>query len=511
MATWAIVAGRRAPIEGLAPPLIVALVLANLVPIVGLVLLIARRIALLRADRRQGIAGSQLHTRLVVLFATMAAAPTVLVAVFAAVLFQFGVQFWFSDRAKTVLDNADRVAQTYVEDNKRRILDDIIATGVDLRSYAIDLGGLRSPTFRQGLQFQVASRNLSEAAVFGVRNGEIVPIAEIGLDARSFTQRMATLDLARVRVGEAQVVASAGDRVEAVVRIDPLSPVYVYVSRRVDPRVLDQVTRTQTALSEYKALTERSRALQWRFAMALLVLSLLVIALAVWFALWVANRLVAPVGRLAQAAESVGAGDFTVRVPVRNANDELGTMARAFNRMTGQIQAQQNALVAANAAADGRRRFIEAVLSGVSAGVLSIDGEGVVRLANESALALLAEGREGLVGRRLAESVPELAGLLDAARTDGLAAAQVELTRGGAALTLAVRLAAEAGTARSYILTFDDISQQLRDQRTAAWSDVARASLTRSRTRSRPFSWRQSVSPAATVARSLTGRIRSAN
>jgi len=478
LASYAVLTGQRAPATGFSPQTITLLLVANLLPLLALLLLIARRIAILFANRRAGRAGAQLHVRLVALFAALAAAPTILVVIFASLLFQFGVQFWFSDRAKTVLDNADRVAQAYVEENKSRILDDIVAMGVDVSSYSRDFG-LASTGFQDGLAYQVAARNLSEAAVFGPGpNGPIV-FADTGIDSRPNAERLAGVDLASVRIGEAKAVASATDRIEAVVRLNAPTPIFIYVSRKVEPRVLQQVARTQSALSDYKALTERSRALQWRFNLILIIVSLLIVAVSIWFAILLASRLVAPIGDLAEAAERVGGGDFDARVKVGGAGDEIGALARAFNSMTSQLKTQQSALITANTQSEMRRRLIEAVLSGVSAGVLSVDSDGVIRLANASAEALLDTSQGGLSGRDLADAVPELAALLDAARAEGRASAEITRSRprlGGAqeSQTLAVRLAADAGQAGRYILTFDDISQQLADQRRAAWSDVAR-------------------------------------
>jgi two-component system nitrogen regulation sensor histidine kinase NtrY len=482
LASYAVLTGQRAPAEGFSPQLVTLLLVANLVPLLALLMLIARRVAILIANRRAGRAGAQLHVRLVALFAALAAAPTILVVIFASLLFQFGVQFWFSDRARTVLDNADRVAQAYVLENKSRILDDIVAMGQDISKYSSDFG-IGTPAFRQGLELQVQYRNLSEAAVF--RPGPAGPqiIVAVSLDKPPLAQRTERLDLAGIRPGEALAVASARDRVEAVVRLTTPQPLFVYTSRKVEPRVLEQVARTQTALSDYRELTERSRALQWRFNLILLVVSLLVVAAAIWFAILLATRIVAPIGELAEAAERVGKGDLDARVNPQGTSDEIGALARSFNRMTAQLKAQQQALIGANTQSEMRRRFIEAVLSGVSAGVLSIDSAGVIRLANASAEALLDCGPQGLAGRPLEEAVPEFAALLETARNEGIAAAEVTRTRphnrastvGGAETqTLAVRLTADAGQARNYILTFDDISQQLSDQRRAAWSDVAR-------------------------------------
>ena len=478
IASYAVLTGQKAPANGFSPQTITLLLVANLLPLLALLLLIARRIAILFANRRAGRAGAQLHVRLVALFAALAAAPTILVVIFASLLFQFGVQFWFSDRAKTVLDNADQVAQAYVADNKSRILEDIVAMGGDVSGYSRDFG-IASVSFKDGLAFQVAARNLSEAAVFSPGPKGTIVFADTGIDSRANAQRLAGIDLAAVRIGEAKAVASATDRIEAVVRLNSPTPVYIYVSRKVEPRVLQQVARTQSALSDYKALTERSRALQWRFNLILIIVSLLIVAVSIWFAILLASRIVAPIGDLAEAAERVGGGDFDARVKVGGAGDEIGALARAFNGMTGQLKAQQSALISANTQSDARRRLIEAVLSGVSAGVLSVDNDGIIRLANASAEALLDTGQGGLTGRPLSVAVPELATLLQTARAEGRASAEINRTRTNAKggqenQTLAVRLAADTGQARSYILTFDDISQQLADQRRAAWSDVAR-------------------------------------
>ncbi|MGL6044119.1 MAG: HAMP domain-containing protein, partial [Sandaracinobacteroides sp.] len=479
LGSYAVLTGQRVPAEGFSPQRVTLLLVANLLPLLALMMLIARRVAILIANRKAGRAGAQLHVRLVALFAALAAAPTILVVIFASLLFQFGVQFWFSDRAKTVLDNADRVAQAYVEENKSRILADIRAMGGDLSTYSTDFG-IGSQAFREGLAFQVAARNLSEAAVFRPGpNGPIILEAE-NLDKPPFATRNAELNLSGIRPGDALVVASARDRVEAIVRLTTPQPLFVYTSRKVEPRVLEQVARTQTALNDYKALTERSRALQWRFNLILLVVSLLVVAAAIWFAILLASRIVEPIGALAEAAERVGEGDLDARVNPQGTSDEIGALARSFNRMTAQLKAQQQALIGANTQSDMRRRFIEAVLSGVSAGVLSIDSGGIIRLANASAEALLDCGPQGLAGRALAEAVPEFAALLETARTEGIAAAEISRLRPHGrnvadGQTLAVRLTADAGQGRSnYILTFDDISQQLSDQRRAAWSDVAR-------------------------------------
>ncbi|WP_426164200.1 ATP-binding protein [Sandarakinorhabdus sp. DWP1-3-1] len=472
--SYALLTGGAAPVNGVSPRLVTLLVVANLLPLMVLVVLIGRRVAILLANRRAGLAGAQLHIRMVALFAGIAAVPTVLVVIFASLLFQFGVQFWFSDRVKTILDGSNEVAQAYVEENRQRVATDIVPMATDIENYAREFG-LGSEQFREGLQYQVQGRNLTEAAVFSrASDGRLTTIAASGIPAADIGRRLSGIDLSQAKVGIGVAVAKGTDRIEAVVATEPNSDRFLYVTRKVDPVVLARAAQAAGALGEYRALIERSRVMQLRFNLVLMGVSLLTLAVAVWFALWLANRIVAPISRLALAAERVGAGDLDARVPVRGSPDEIGTLARAFNRMTGQLKAQQQALVGANQQLDVRRQFTEAVLSGVSAGVLSISAKGVIRVANRSAAALLEMSEIQLTGQPLNRVVPELATLLEEAQASGDASAQVRIARGAELQTLSVRIAAENETDGGFVLTFDDISAQLADQRRAAWADVAR-------------------------------------
>jgi two-component system nitrogen regulation sensor histidine kinase NtrY len=467
MASYFIVTGEGSPQRLLTPPIVALLLVANLVPIMALLVLLARRIAKGRTARSQIGGRGRLHVRLVALFSVIASVPTLLVVIFASLLFQYGVEFWFSDRARTVLESADRVAQAYVNENKQRIVADVLAMGGDVNGYASNFG-IDTPRFAEGLAWQVAARNLSEAAVIVVgKDGGRRLIAGANLDNRPLDRRLPASAIDELRDGRARVVTDAGDRVETVVRLDPEADVYLYASREADPVVLANVARARSALGDYASMVERSRSLQLQFNAALLLVSLLIVAAVIWIALRVADRLVRPVGELVEAARRVAAGDLTARVTSPRARDEVGTLANAFNRMTRKLGEQTGALVAANSQLETRRAFTEAVLSGVTAGVISLDEERRITLINKSAAELLKTGEEGLIDRTLAEVAPELDRLIDSGDREAVA----QLSSGGDPRTLAVKL---VRAERGLVLTFDDITQQLADQRRAAWADVAR-------------------------------------
>jgi two-component system nitrogen regulation sensor histidine kinase NtrY len=235
----------------------------------------------------------------------------------------------------------------------------------------------------------------------------------------------------------------------------------------VNEAAIASMAEARSAASAYQNALERARTLQFRFNAILLLVSLLIVGFAIWVALALADRLVRPVGQLVDAARKVTAGDLSARVGVTDVRDEVGTLGDAFNRMTGRLEEQTGALVSANAQLDNRRAFIEAVLAGVTAGIISVDEARTVRLINSSAEGLLRTGKDEAVGRKLAELAPELNAHLDGEHREDI----IQFATAGEPRTLAVqRVRVEGG----HVLTFDDITDQLLDQRRAAWSDVAR-------------------------------------
>jgi two-component system nitrogen regulation sensor histidine kinase NtrY len=451
----------------LSPATVAALLVANLVPAMALMVLIARRVAMRRAARSPVGGRGRLHVKLVALFSAIASVPTILVVVFASLLFQSGVEFWFSHRAQTVLASARNASTIYANEHRDRILLDVRVMGGDMVD-KINEFGLNSPRIGDALLEQLAGRQLNEAAMLTIDpRGRLHRLVEWNPDRRPIAEQVSKRLLVGLHAGQVYVYQSTPERIEAIVRLDPQAAVYLYGARYVSPDAMAALVNARSAASEYQKTLERARTLQFRFNAILLLVSLLIVSIAIWIALTLADRLVRPVGQLVDAARKVTAGDLSARVPASSAQDEVGTLGSAFNRMTRRLEEQTGALVGANAQLDSRRAFIEAVLSGVTAGVISIDKAGHIRLINSSAEALLKTSKEQAIGQRLADLAPELAAHLDSDEREGI----VQLASAGEPRTLAVkRVKVEGG----FVLTFDDITEQLLDQRRAAWSDVAR-------------------------------------
>ncbi|MDG2532945.1 ATP-binding protein [Sphingomonas sp. HITSZ_GF] len=450
------------------PGVAASLLLANLLPYVALIVLIGRRIAIHRAAKSALAGGGRLHVRLVAVFTLMASIPIVLTVIAASVMFQSGVQLWGSERARGAFE-----ATTNLAKEGRGLVADRWAG--EARTMVGDLLEFfptvpkDSPAFQRKFLEQVYYRSFDEAVVFRVVDGKQVesmytwepPAANV------FAARVSGQVLNLLRDEQSYTNFDA-QKQWVVTPIDRSRNIFLYVANSVNVGFMNrQVSGTDRILSEFNALQARSRALQLQFNAVLFGVALLIVSIATWIALAVADRLVKPVEELVTAARRVAGGDLTARVDIPQTGDEISTLSGAFNGMTERLEQQTGALRTANAQLESRRVLIEAVMSGVSAGVISIDSQRNVRLINESAIALLHQGEQELVGHPLAELAPELNDLLDTGDREAV----IQLGTGGDARTLAVKVTSdEAGQ----VLTFDDITQQLNDQRRAAWSDVAR-------------------------------------
>ncbi len=453
-----------APGNFLSPLLIASLLIGVLIPAIALMVLLSRNLATSRAESRMGT--GRLHTKLVALFSVIAAVPTVLVAIFASLLFQSGLEFWFSDRARSMIENTVALARSAYEREVEAVGGETVTMAGDLAAPLATIS-IDDPRFIEFFGQQVYYRKLSEAAILNIgQDGQLRTLALVNPYDRPL-DKMITGDKIAALKGRTSVSIPSTDRVGALTRLEFGPNTYLYASRVFDPQFEQQVRRGDAVLKDYNSLLSKSRLNQLRFNFALLIGSLVIVALAIFAALRLADRLLRPVGELVNAAGRIEEGDFSARVPIEDQEDEIATLATAFNRMTGRLEEQTGALKSANAQLDTRRAFIEAVLSSVSAGVIALDEGRRILLINRSAEALLNQGEEPLEGMLLAEISPDLQEFISGEARD----ATVSVNAEGGQRTLAVK---RMRTADGSVLTFDDITDQLSDQRRAAWSDIAR-------------------------------------
>jgi two-component system nitrogen regulation sensor histidine kinase NtrY len=466
----AVLMASSAPITGpVGPPSRTILIVLglNLVLIGALAALVGWRVFQLVAARGRD-AGARLHLRFVILFAGAAVIPAVLVALVFGVLVTQGVDSWFSTRVSTVVENSATVARSYFRSQVNSLHDDLWTMAGDVNRY--EPAFKQSPVeFSRFLELQASYRAFPAVYLID-HDGRILAHAEVVSPPPFLAPPPKTL--AAADKGEMPVHEfDSTDQIRALVRLKNFDDAYLYVVRPVEKGILAHLRETEGSLSAYRDTAANRGRIKVAFELAYLETALLVLIGAVWVGMAAASSISAPVARLVQAADRIAGGDLTARVQVDRGPEEIADLARSFNRMTGDLQTQQAALRAAGEEAESRRRFLDTVLSGVSAGVIGLDREGRIEVANRQAQVLL--GLTAPRGEPLSRAAPELAEVATEAMARGHdAEMEVDIARGGDARRLRVRASGHADG--GLVLTFDDITRLVAAQRNAAWKDVAR-------------------------------------
>jgi two-component system nitrogen regulation sensor histidine kinase NtrY len=447
------------------------LLVADLVIAIALVSVVAVRLTQLWLDRRRGAAGSRLHMRLVLVCSVFTITPTVIVTIILSLLVISLTDFVVKP-SQASYEAARAIGEPVRRAREQEILNDIEAISAPLQSEGVDM--VRDPAATKAmLERLIEGRPIIEATVLDADKGVIAQAK--APDATGMANPVPPAQFLWQAVNQARPVQiESPTGAYFVMQLFVGEPLFLATGHAVDLRVVDYIKSIEFAGSFYSQIESALRRSQLIIFVVCGAIAFLMLLAAVWLAILFATRLTEPIGGLMLAAERVRGGDLSARVEEGPPNDELGQLARSFNRMASQIEQQRGELVHANTELDTRRRLTDAVLAGVSAGVLSVDGEGIVMRSNRSALDLLALPEDGVLGRPLTAVMPELAPLVAQAaeRPDRMTQGQVEIMQRGARQILLVRISAATGA--GFVVTFDDVTDLMSAQRMAAWGDVAR-------------------------------------
>ena len=454
---------------------VLTFMLINAAIILVLVGIIVREVWQVVQARRRGRAAARLHVQIVSLFSVIAVLPAVIVSIVANVTIDRGFDRLFSGPTRQVIQNSLIVANAYLFEHAQLIRGDILGMANDL-SHARPLFDQDRSTFQDMLTSSAASRNLPGAMLID-KDRNILLTAQTGIK-QSFTTPAPEF-LKNVNETEPQIaVFKEANYVAAVIRLRAFDNVFLYVARLLDPRVVAQLNETQASVAEYAELESRRLGIQVSFALMFAVIALTILMASVLIGLNFANWLVAPIRRLMSAANLVSTGNLHVKVPVQGSGGDLAQLGETFNKMTQELRTQRDELVTASDLIDSRRRFIEAVLSSASAGIIGVDASGSVGILNRSAEKLIGHAESETLDHPLSDVLPELDDMMKTARegTQRLVQGQITIMRDGHERNLSVRVSAEqtSQSRESYIITLDDITELVSAQRTSAWADVAR-------------------------------------
>ncbi|HCQ71249.1 MAG: two-component sensor histidine kinase [Alphaproteobacteria bacterium] len=469
--------GHGTPLSG-NPETVIWLLNADLIILVLLGVILARRVVALWSGRKRGLTGSHLHVRLVYSFSLLAAVPAIVMTVFSALFFHYGVQAWLNERVQGAINNSYAVAEAYLQEHKQSIAADVRLMAQDILRWDEQFVSQQNEAFEEFLRRQSFVHDLPEAIVFDT-DGRIY--GRSGLTFSLEFETIPTYVLRSAAEGETVVLTTAkDDRVRALVEVNKDSNKFLYVGRMIDPAVLGYLNAAEAASNDYSNLRARYADLQITVILIFVAVAMMLLLLAIWLGLVLARQLVQPISRLVDATDQLRSGDFSARLPEDGSLEEFDHLAQAFNKMTAQIQAQRGELLNVNRQLDARRRLIETVLRGVTTGVVGLGKDGRIHLANMAAQKLLRQDdSQDIVGLPLEELLGESLSLFEQAKQRPQKVHQDEIEvfnaeNGRRIYVLRIVIEQLDDEDIGAIITLDDITDIQKAQKKAAWSDVAR-------------------------------------
>lgn len=448
---------------------------ANGILVLLVVSLVFTEIILLLRARRRGQAGARLQVRMVTLFAILAAVPAFLVAIVATIALNQGLDQWFSQRTRAVVESSRLVARSYMLEHAQVLRDDIIWVATELEAARGTFETDRD-RYQRILTALAVTRSLPFTSLIS-RDTDTLMRAQINVPGAP--PKMPPEIMTDVIEGVPTLISpGSSNLVGAVVQLRGYKDTFLFVARPVDPEVLEYLRLTDENLTEYRQYASNRLVFQITFTLMYVGLALVLLLAALWIGIAFANRFVAPIRHLMIASHRVSGGDLDVQVPIGEDKGDFHDLALGFNQMTQQLNQQRAALVQANETNEKRRQFTEAVVEGVSAGIIGLDPYGVVTLVNATACRMFDKNEVDLVGEKLEGAVPSLEAIMQRAQASrrGQIYDQIQIGNEADSRTYQVRLTREGTMAESkgFVITLDDMTDLMTAQRTSAWADVAR-------------------------------------
>lgn len=458
-------------------------------------LLVIRNIAKLLVDRRRGVFGSRLKTKLVGVFIVFSLVPTVLVFYVSTRFITKSFDEWFGGRVKeTTQQTRDAGAQIYLQDQRRlegvaklaatKIKSDLMVDGsinFGAKS-AYDLSGFEIEYGIQAIRiYDRAGRLLNrESLLQGQR--------EESKESRALLSDMISRFGTKPFLVSASTVSVEGgkDVIRAAVPVrNDFGAVTALVTleEKFDVPVLANI---QTILDGLSALKPGAQLVRVSYLILVTVMTLLIVFAAVWFGFYVARAITGPLQLLAEATKEVALGNYTINLQ-NFTEDETGQLTKAFNSMTmdlsrhkSDVETAQARLEDSNRELERRRRYMEVVFENIVSGVIAVDAKGIVTAFNDAAVGMLGVSVQQPVGRRI---VDVLGGPIYAKLWEGITetgtplAREVDLRDFGMDTTIYVaasHIETPNGDFQGTVMVMDDATDRIRMQRATAWREVAK-------------------------------------
>ena len=480
-------------IESLLPisndALIFGLININIILLLLLIFLIVRNLAKLVFERRRGVLGSKLRTKLVVAFVSLSLIPTVVLFLVAINFLSYSVDNWFNLKIGGALNQSLEVAQTYYQQSSdnakyyaRQISSDITKNKLyekERLDYLQTLIEQRQKDSNLGL-IEVYFDNQKEKLF--VKDPDNPDVASMKLSPKTLEDVFMGKEVATVQS------MGMGDFISGLAPIySNLSPRevigIVVVNYLIPKSLVDRMAVISRTSEEYKQFKLLKTPIKSSYIVTLSIVTLLIIFSATWSGLFLAKGITMPIQDLAEATEEIAKGNLDYQIDVM-ADDEIGILVDSFNKMTKDMKRSNEGLEQVNMDLEQRRKYMETVLRNVSAGVVSVDRDGIITTINRAAEKMLDIQTKNVLNRKYeevlrTEHMVMVNNLLKEMGESGSGSIerQIQLMLKDRVLMVLVAvtiLEDDDGSYMGMVVVFEDLTQLKKAERTAAWREVAR-------------------------------------
>ncbi|MGV8056512.1 MAG: ATP-binding protein [Smithellaceae bacterium] len=469
--------------------LVYSLTSINVILIILLLFLIVRNVVKLFYEHRRGIIGSKLRTKLVAAFVTLSLVPTILLFLFAINFLTYSIEFWFNIKIGDALSRSLEVAQVYYQQtaehakfNARQISADITKNRLYERErveYLKNLVAQRQKNYKVGMVETYFDFQKENKVFIDAEHPELLPV--------TLNPKMLEDIYLGKEVSTVQPI-STGDAVIGV------APVFSYavptevigrvsVSYTIPKGFVDKLKVIGDASEQYGQIKLLKNPIKFNYIVTLSIVTLVIIFLATWFGLALAKGITVPIQNLAEATNKITRGDLETHIDIE-ADDEIGVLVKSFNQMTRDLKKSKDGLEQANVSLEQRRKYMETVLRNVSAGVISVDRDGVITTVNRAAENMFDFKAESILLQNYHSLlIPEHLSLVNEFlqemkdNNENSLEKQLELMFQDKALTILLTITTirdDEGNDSGIVVVFEDLTQLQKAERAAAWREVAR-------------------------------------
>ncbi|MDD2275315.1 MAG: ATP-binding protein [Smithellaceae bacterium] len=469
--------------------LVYGLTSINIILILLLLFLIVRNVFKLFSERRKGLIGSKLRTKLVAAFVGLSLVPTILLFLFAINFLSYSIEFWFNIKIGDALARSLEVAQVYytqAEDlakfNARQVSAEITRN----RLYEVDRAGYLEHFLSQ----RQKNYKVARLEAYFDFNDQSLVFAE-GEEAASTAITLSPKMLEDIYSGKEISMVTAARGGEAVVGVAPVFSYAVatevigrvYVSNSVPQGLVDKLRSIANASEQYGQIKLLKNPIKFNYVVTLSIVTLAIIFLATWYGLSLAQSITNPIQDLVTATNRITRGDLTSRIDIE-ADDEIGLLVKSFNSMTDDLQKSKAGLMEANISLEERRKYMAAILLNVSAGIISLDRNGTITTINRAAETMFGIDASPYLSRNYRELLHEdhlalVDSFLQEMKENRMRILEkhLELTLRDKVLTILLTLTTiedEEGNDSGIVVVFEDLTKLQMAERAAAWREVAR-------------------------------------